>query len=323
MKRRNFLLGAAAAGLLAACGRPTAAETSGGAWTFTDDRGRKVDLDHRPARIVAQSGAAAALWDLGVHAVGVFGPQKRKDGSNDPQVGAVDLAAVQSVGTTYGEFNVEKLAALRPDLLVSGIYVPPALWYITDDVKDRVDALVKTVGISLHEKTAVDVIERYVQLGAALGADPAAVSAAKAAFDAAAADLAAAAKAKPTLRIIAVSDSAQNFDVAVPAKYADLSYYVKLGVPVTGPAKGVNSAYFEVMSWEQAAKYPADLILYDARTQALPLDQLLTHPTFAGLPAVKAGQIAPWHAETPFSYQRYTPVIKELTAAVAKAEPLG
>ena len=36
-----------------------------------------------------------------------------------------------------------------------------------------------------------------------------------------------------------------------------------------------------------------DLILYDARTKALTLDELKTHPTWANLPAVRAGQIAP------------------------------
>ena len=65
-----------------------------------------VGLDRRPTRIVAQSGAAAALWDLGV-------------------IGAVDLGAVESVGTGYGQFNVEKLTALRPDVLVSGMYLRP------------------------------------------------------------------------------------------------------------------------------------------------------------------------------------------------------
>ena len=256
------MLGTAAAGLLAACGRPaTPSAGSGSAWSFTDDRGRAVTLDHGPIRIVAQSGAAAALWDLGVHAVGVFGPQRRKDGSVDPQIGDVDLGAVQSVGTTYGEFSVEKLAALRPDLLVSGMYLPPALWYVTDEVKDRVEALVKTVGVSQYRKTAVQVIERYVELGTALGADLRTVAAAKAAF--------------------------------------------------------------ETLSWEQAAKYPADLVLYDARTQSLTLDQLRSHPTWNALPAVRAGQITPWHAETPFSYTGFVPVLKELTAVIAKAHPLA
>ncbi|MGW4794900.1 hypothetical protein ACWEPC_21060 [Nonomuraea sp. NPDC004297] len=51
---------------------------------------------------MAQSGAAAALWDFGVRPVGVFGPHKLKDGGRDPEVGEVDIAAVESIGNVWG-----------------------------------------------------------------------------------------------------------------------------------------------------------------------------------------------------------------------------
>ncbi|GAA0633619.1 ABC transporter substrate-binding protein [Kutzneria viridogrisea] len=312
----------AAVGLLTACGRTDSpAAGSGGAWSFTDDRDRKVSLGQRPTRIVAQVSAAAALWDLGVHPVGVFGPQKLKDGSNDPQVGVVDLSKVGSVGAEYGEFSMEKLAALRPDLLVSGMYKPPDLWYVTDDVKTKVEALVPTLGISQRSRNVLQVIERFNELGKSLGAQQSVIDAAKADFDKASDELRQALAAKPGLRVLAVSAKAENFYVGMPSDQPDLSYYKTLGMDVGG-ATGDGVTYFEALSWENTTKYPADLVLYDDRTQAGGLAELRTHPTWNSLPAVQAGQVAPWRSETPFSYARFAPVLRELAAAVGKARKL-
>ena len=124
--RRQFLAGTgtfALAALLGGCGDGEtdgrAAQTDG-SWEFTDDRGRKISLPRRPQRIVAQVGAAAALWDFGIRPVGIFGEQKlsfAEGGSAntgvDHRVGNLDLGAVEWVGTTYGEFNIEKYAALQ------------------------------------------------------------------------------------------------------------------------------------------------------------------------------------------------------------------
>lgn len=322
LNRRNFLVGAAALGLLTACGRAEpAAQAGGGAWEFTDDRGKKITLGHRPVRIVAQSGAAAALWDLGVRPVGVFGPQRRKDGSNDPQIGSVDLGTVRSIGSEYGEFGVEKLAALKPDLLISGMYKPNELWYVTEEVRPKVEAITPTLGISQRGRTALQVIERFGELGRSLGADLGTAAAAKAAFETASRELSEAAKANQGLRVMAYSATTELFYAALATDHPDLAYFRGLGLQFGGKT-GDGATYFENLSWEQAAKYPADLILYDARTQALTADALKTHPTWTALPAVQAGQIAKWHPETPFSHAQYVPVLQELTAAVKKARRL-
>ncbi|MFD2353695.1 hypothetical protein ACFSTC_37215 [Nonomuraea ferruginea] len=150
MARRGFL--AAAAGLaaavtLAACGgaggTAAAPEASSAPaaqpWTFTDDRGKKVDLDKTPSKVVAQVGAAAALWDFGVRPVGVFGPHKLQDGSKDPQVGNVDITKVTGLGNVWDEFNVEQYIALQPDLLVSSMYENGTLWYVPEKSKDTIE----------------------------------------------------------------------------------------------------------------------------------------------------------------------------------------
>ena len=119
LTRRGLLTGAGALGALALLpARRASSAEDAGSWEFTDDRGVTVSLAQPPQRVVAFVAAAAALWDFGLRPVGIFGPSRREDGSaGDHQVGNLDLDAVTSVGNTFDEFNIERYAALRPDLL--------------------------------------------------------------------------------------------------------------------------------------------------------------------------------------------------------------
>ncbi|MGQ0719451.1 MAG: hypothetical protein ACT4NP_19480 [Pseudonocardiales bacterium] len=101
--RRQFLAGGAAvAALLAGCGRADPADPAVDAprqpWRFIDDLGVTVELDAPPQRVVAQVSAAGALWDLGIRPIGVFGAQRKADGSPEDAIGQVDLDTVESVG---------------------------------------------------------------------------------------------------------------------------------------------------------------------------------------------------------------------------------
>ena len=105
--------------------------------------------------------------------------------------------------------------------------------------------------------------------------------------------------------------------IAKPEFFADLAYYRELGLDIV--SGGGSEDYWEQLSWEQAGKYPADLILTDTRTYALPRAQLTQFPTWNQLPAVKAGQLGDWSAEPRFNHLLATPVIQQLTALVKGA----
>jgi iron-desferrioxamine transport system substrate-binding protein len=136
ISRRRLLAATAALGALLglpACGTdtepaPAAADPS---WNFRDARGEHVRLPRRPERIVAYVGVAAVLWDYGVRPVGIFGPQRRDDGSPDATVGNIDLATVGSTGDDYESVDYEALAVLRPDLIVTGMSGDKAMWVIS------------------------------------------------------------------------------------------------------------------------------------------------------------------------------------------------
>ena len=325
LSRRGFLIGAGGIGAavaLAACGnggaQPAAA---GGPWSFTDDRNQTVSRDQRPTRVVAYASSAAALWDYGVHAIGVFGPQKTADGKKEIQAGNIDLSAETSVGNAWDDFSLEKFAALKPDLVVTGLTwaKPTDLWVVKDDLAAKVQQLAPVVALSEYKVTLPKVIQRYEQLAVALGGDANSptITKAKADFQQASDDFRAAVKAKPGLKVLVVSSDKDNLYVCKPEFFADLSYYRDLGLDIVNGA-GPDD-YFETLSWEQAGKYPADLILSDSRTFALSKQQLAQIPTWAQLPAVKAGQVADWSTEPRFNPVLATPVIQKLTEVVKGA----
>ncbi|MEV0592850.1 ABC transporter substrate-binding protein [Nonomuraea cavernae] len=329
-RRRLMAMGVAALIGVAACGgtsAPPAAAPSAtaqqSAWTWTDDRGKNVSTPQRPQRVVAQSGAAAALWDFGVRPVAVFGPHKLKDGGRDPEVGEVDIATVESIGNVWGEFNVEKYASLQPDLLVAGMYQRDTLWYVPEESAAAIDQIAPSVGVQLSGKPLVQIIERYGELAAALGADPRAapVTEAKARFEAAGAALRTLGAAKPDLKIMVVTGTPESLYVAYLPDHPDLSYFGELGLNMVSPAKPTESegGFWEVLSWENADKYAADVILVDARAQSMKPAEMAAKPTWAKLPAVKAGQVYPWHAAERYSHLGYAKVMEELKGHLEKA----
>lgn len=326
---RRGLVGAGAAlglgGLLAACGGESESGPDGkrDPWRFKDDRGTTAEADGTPKRIVAYVGAAAALHDLGVDCVGVFGPTKRKDGEPDVQAGRLDVDKLTVIGNTWGEFNVEKYASLRPDLLVSTMNVAPDLWYVPDDSTKEVATLAPTVGILTGKGSLTGVIGRFQELAASLGADLSAgpVTDAKARFEAASEKLRRAAKARRGLRVMAVSAQSDLFYVGNPGDFTDLRYYRKLGVEFVVPEKTLKGGFFQELSWERVDRYGADVLLVDKRTGNLQPDALKrTKPTWAELPAVTSGQVAGWFNEAQFSYAGYAPLIESLAATLEGAK---
>lgn len=325
--RRGLLGAAGLAGIgafVAACGGGSGGDdaSGGGAWAFTDDRGKKAAAKARPRRVVAYIGSAAVLTDLGVgdRIAGVFGPSKQ-GGRVDPMSGNVDVDKIPSLGVTFGEFNVEKYAALHPELLVTHMFVKDVLWYVPDKSKVKIAQLAPEVGVNVFDVDLRHPIERYAELAASLGADlkSAANTAAKTRFDTSISTLRDAVKKNgKNIKVLAASAAADALYASAPPKYPDLAYFSRLGVDFVQP-KPDSQGFFEELSWENAGKYDADLIMLDSRSQALQPKQLRSKPTWNSLPAVKAGQIVPWLSEPRYSYAGCAPTIEALAKSIASA----
>ncbi|MFG1807306.1 ABC transporter substrate-binding protein [Streptomyces sp. NPDC049040] len=337
MSRRGVLAAGGALGagaLLAACGgsgsdsdseaAPAGAKPSAGPFSFTDDRKTTVKLGRTPADLVAYIGSAAALHDYGVECTGVFGPTKLKDGSPDAQAGDLDVGKVTVIGNVWGEFNIEKYAALAPGLLISHMYDPKSLWYVPEQSTAKILGIAPSAGINVAGVPLTTPLQRYAELAEALGADmrSTANAAAKARFETASAGLRAAAKASGGITVMATSASAESFYVSTPSSAADLTYYKSLGVDFIVPDK-VEGGFFETLSWENAGKYKADVIMLDNRSATIQPKDLTGRPTWTQLPAVKAGQIYGWPSEPIFSYAKCADQLEALTKAIAGAKKVS
>ncbi|MDG9714048.1 ABC transporter substrate-binding protein [Streptomyces sp. DH10] len=337
--RRGILAAGGALGLgalVTACGSEDStdggsdskASAKSGPWSFKDDRGKNVQLDKVPANIVAFTGVATALYDYGVSVKGVFGPTKTQDGKPDVQAGDMDISKVTILGNTWDQFNVEKYAALAPEVLISTMFDSAGtLWYVPEASKDKIAKLAPSVGISVYDRQLTAPLQRMWELAESLGGDMKAAKAtdAKKRFEEASERLRKAAKAHPDIKVMAGSASQELFYVSGTNLSVDLEYFKALGVNFVEPpekAKAEGGGWFESLSWENVDKYAADIIMMDDRSSAIQPANI-TEATWKKLPAVKAGQVISRSAEPILSYDKCVPLVENLAKAIETAKKVS
>lgn len=324
------LLVVASLGLLTACGGSSddeaadapdsAASAPSGPWSYVDGLGQTIELDEVPTRIAAYGDAAAALIGFGIKPVAIF---HYVDPATDSTFEGVDLSGIDIVGTSYGEINLEQLAAAQPDLIVTTSYegeTPDTMYGFKD--KAQIDAVRKIAPIAgiLQTGTAEDVIKANEALVATLGVDVESgkVAEDKAAFAAASEKLAAAGEKGITVLPLYAEDA--GLYLAIPKDEPALNYYQQLGVDFVETG-GPDDYYWEQLSWENADKYNPDLILYSVRDSYTP-EQLMEQPTFARLAAAQADQLHPWKFKS-MDYASQATWMNELADVITAAEKVS
>ncbi|MER7957721.1 ABC transporter substrate-binding protein [Streptomyces sp. NPDC096030] len=340
LTRRGLLAAGGALGLgaaLAACGTKTEGGSSSakdaekaGPWKFTDDRGTAVEAKSTPKNIVAFTGMAAALKDFGIEVKGVFGPTTVKDpktGAETPdvQAGDLDVKKVKILGNVWGEFKIEEYLKLNPDLLITDMWEKNDLWYVPAEQKDKILKIAPSVALWAADKSMPTVLQRHADLAASLGADVKTkqILADKARFEAAAERVRQVAKGKKDIKVLIGSGSPDLFYVSTPVRPTDTLYFQELGITIITPDKLDQGGWFEGLSWENVDKYKADVILLDNRTSALQPEALKAKPTWAALPAVKAGQVYPRVTEPIYSYAKCAPLLEDLAKALENAKKVA
>ncbi|MBC9725200.1 ABC transporter substrate-binding protein [Streptomyces sp. TRM68367] len=299
-----------------------------GSWSFKDDRGKTVHLDHVPTKIVAFVGVAAALYDYGIEVKGVFGPTKTKDGKADVQAGDMDVSKLTIFGNRFDQFNIEQYAAFQPDVLISTTFDSAgSLWYIPVASADKIAKLAPSVAISVYDRQLTAPLQRMWELAESLGGDMSAAKAvdAKKRFEAASERLRKAVKARPEIKVMAGSAADAVFYVSGTNFSIDLEYFKALGVNFVEPpekAKEKSGGWFEELSWENVDKYPADIIMMDDRSSAIQPANI-TEATWKKLPAVQAGQVIPRSPEPILSYDKCVPLVESLAKAIETAKKVS
>lgn len=300
-----------------------ASTAAGGGFHYTDARGDTVALDAVPDKIVMSEQAAAALIPYGIRPVGIWG-------SSTPDKSGVlaglDLSGIESLGVTYGDVDVDKLASLEPDLVITGWYAGDYLGGLgaeDAEVSKQIENVAPMITVSA-QKSASASLDDWRDLAQTLGADvdSGTVAEEKAAYDEAVSEAKAALAARPGTTAYAVAPSTQ-FYVAIPGEFAELIDYSDWGLDVrqSSVPRDDTSGSFSPVSWENAGDYASDLLLYDTRSWTTPLaDVERDHPTVATLDAVAQGHVVDWTTDATFNYASYTKQITLLTDAV-KALP--
>jgi iron complex transport system substrate-binding protein len=324
---RTFAVFVVVAGLLAGCGTDAGDDATGattgaaGTWTYVDGSGKTTTLPDRPVRIVAHGSAAAALIPLGIRPVAIYADQSVEE---DLALKRLDLEGIEIVGEEWGVINVEAVAALRPDLIVAEWWplekAYSGLEKGTNAGNQKLLDLAPVVGVaqgpSIH-----GMIEDYEELATSLGADLD-TNADRDRFLAAKARFEATVAAKPGLDVLAVSPTNESLYVAVPGESAELADFVAWGLDLVvpdSPDKGF--AYWETLSWENAGKYQADLLIVDERGWPANLADAEKQPTWRFLRAAATDAVTVWPAYWLRNYGDYATALDRLTTAIDKADP--
>lgn len=288
-----------------------------GSWLFTDDLGVEIRLPSPPQRIVAELSAAAALWDLGVRPIGVWGLEAGQEPTEN-LAGRIDFGATEDLGPGFAGFDIERLVGLEPDLIIASAYSSYAsrYWRLDPDAVPQIQELAPVLGVLVTDVPQNEVIGRYVRVATALGADTSGteIATAEAAYLDAQEALRTAAAAKPDLAVVPVSGSTDSFYVGNQNVSSDLRLFAELGVNL--PETDNTTDTFLLLSWEETDTYSADVLLVDRRSFVLPYEDMLGFGSFASLPAVVAGQVGTWNLEYVDSYQGFVPILEELTALI-------
>jgi iron complex transport system substrate-binding protein len=290
-------------------------------WTYTDGTGQTVTLDHIPNRIVMHANTAAGLIPLGIRPIAIYVDTPVAE---DKSLQGLDLTGIEIVGEAWGQIDIEKVAALKPDLFL-------AEWWPLDKAFSGLEAgngstnqqILKLAPITgpTQGSSIVTLIGDYETLAKSLGAnlDDPKIVADKAAFEASLAKFKAAVAAKPNLTVLPVWAGTDGLYIAATAGASELMDFASWGLKLITPEVADDRGYWETLSWEQADKYQPDLVLVDNRSDTT-LETAKAQPMWTSIKAAAAGQVSDWPAFWLRNYRAYAGALDKLTAAIEAAD---
>jgi iron complex transport system substrate-binding protein len=269
--------------------------SSSGAWSYRDATGATVKVGHTPKRVVVLNDIAISFIEYGLRPVGTFGQLTM---AKDKRFTDLDTDGITQLGTGYGDIDLEKLAALKPDLVVTSVYPTdakgtldssqPGYGFKDKEQQEQVAAIAPIAQVKWGGE-GEDVIEHIADLAESLGAKESTVEAAERKFDTAKGTLEKAAK-ENDVSIVSMYADGDGAYVTRPSDEPSLQMYTEFGVDfVTPKPKGW---YWGIYSWENAGQITGDVILLSQ--QGYQVADLEKQPTFADDKALEAGQVHSW-----------------------------
>ncbi|MFD3533559.1 ABC transporter substrate-binding protein [Streptomyces sp. NPDC058664] len=289
-------------------------------WGFTDDRGTELGAARAPRRVIAYVRAGAALCDLGVTPVAVYGSGHDGEVLDPAKEGGLRAAGVTYLGPGRS-LDEELLRKLRPDVIVDVTYDGKSPYALDEAVAER--AGVPLVALSVgNELTLAAILDRFGALAVSLGAAPESdVPGSGAATELSAAtevsavgppgglraaeDALREAAARSRLAVLALSGAGPDqVHLARPQAWPELARLAELGVRLVDPGPGPGANWFTA-DWDHATGLRPDLVLFDNRA----------HATAPGQ-ALSGVRTTPWNPETPPSPAAYARFFRDLAEAL-------
>ncbi|MFB7936471.1 ABC transporter substrate-binding protein [Streptomyces sp. NPDC056049] len=274
-------------------------------WGFADDRGVEVGAPERPVRVVAYVRAGAALLDMGVTPVAVYGSGHDGVEADPAKDGGLAAAGVPYLGPGWA-LDEERLRELRPELVVDVTYDGKSPYALDEGLADRVGVPLAALSVG-NDLSLSAIIGRFGELGAALGAADAGPDGGGL-VEAEAAVRAAAAAAGAGFGVLALSGGdAEQVYLARPGAWPELARLAGLGVRLLDPGPGPGANWLTV-GWERALELAPALVLYDSRAHAMRPE---------GPERLPAGaRLVPWNPEIPPSPAAYARFFRALAEAL-------
>jgi iron complex transport system substrate-binding protein len=290
--------------LLAGCSSTNSSDDSAGngssaaadgAWSYKDATGTTVKVDHTPKRVVVLNDIAISFIEYGLKPVGTFGQLTM---AKDARFDDLDTDGITQLGEAYGDIDLEQLAALKPDLVVTSVYptdekgtldtTQPGYGFKDKEQQKQVQAIAPVAQVEWGGK-GEDVIKTIASLAESLGAKESTVDEAEDRFETAADDLEKAAK-ESDLSVVSMYADGDGAYVTRPSDEPTLQMYTSFGVDFVNPKP--KGFYWGIYSWENAGQITGDVILLSQ--QGYQVADLEKQPTFADNAALEAGQVHSW-----------------------------
>ncbi|MCX5226897.1 ABC transporter substrate-binding protein [Streptomyces sp. NBC_00233] len=276
------------------------------AWGFTDDRGTELGAARVPRRVIAYVRAGAALCDLGVTPVAVYGSGHDGNPLDPAKEGGLTAAAVTYLGPGR-VLDEGLLRELRPDVIVDVTYDGKSSYALDEAVAERLGVPLVALSVG-NELTLPAILDRFGALAVSLGAAPVDGTTA----EGSPADLRAAedelreVAARTGLGVLALSGAGPDqVHLARPLAWPELARLAELGVRLVDPGPGPGANWL-TGDWGRAVELRPDLVLFDSRAHATAPDEALSGVRFT-----------PWNPETPPSPAAYARFFRALAEALA------
>ncbi|MFB8404997.1 ABC transporter substrate-binding protein [Streptomyces sp. NPDC055912] len=275
------------------------------AWGFTDDRGTELGAARVPRRVVAYVRAGAALCDLGVTPVAVYGSGHDGEVLDPAKEGGLTAAAVTYLGPGRA-LDEGLLRELRPDVIVDVTYDGKSPYALDEAVAERLGVPLVALSVG-NELSLPAILDRFGALAASLGAAPVdgTGDGGSPADLRAAEDELRAVAARTGLGVLALSGAGPDqVHLARPLAWPELARLAELGVRLVDPGPGPGANWL-TGDWGRAEELRPDLVLFDSRAHATAPD--------GALPGVR---FTPWNPETPPSPAAYARFFRAVAGAL-------